>query len=768
MAKFAFCATTSVAAIAASLLATPALAQTAPAAAARAEQGTVLEDIVVTARKQEESLQTIPVSDTAFSNQELTRKNINSVGQLQQQTPSFVSLPAAASNTTSYLVIRGQWGGNITLTNDATVAAYLDGVYLPRTIGNDASDLFDVNRVEILKGNQGTLYGRSATGGAINIFTNDPKLGVTEGKVRVRFGNYGEAGQAVALNLPFGETVAVRAVLNHDENSGDGHNPVTGSRWGYHDTLNARLAIRYEPTDRFKLIVRADRTSSDSANEANRLTELTPPNGATASTALREVAAERGLPATAAGYLAAYNLMLPYLGLGPGSKDGGSDISPHDEVYIDGISATADWQISDTLALKSISAYRHFSRVSRYDLDATPFGIGPLYDPYVEGDIQYSQEFNLSGSAMDSRLKWITGLYYSYERGTENAQQRPQRILAAAANPQIQDGTVKNQSFGVFVQATYAITDRLNVTAGIRENWDWRGLTGRNHSATTCFMTGLPLSAGPCVLKFKTLAYAEPSYLLSVDYQVSDDAMVYAKTARGYRAGGQPQLVTSSNPTTAANANVPFLPEFVNDYEIGLKSEWFAKRLRLNLAAYHSDYTDVQRNISGFAANGASFTRVENAARAKIDGFELESKAILTRNLEFDMNGSWTDARFTKYNFGSIKSIAFVYTPKWKAGASLAYTFNLPVGDLRTQLDYSYVGRMLDSLPNGYSPGASIWNGRVNLHIEQYDMDVAIWGRNLLNHRYWLQNTGSIRPLGFVSGFPNPPRTFGVDITKNF
>ena len=723
------------------------------------EPAGALEQIVVTARKREESVQETPVAVTAVSGAELENRSAMNFKDLAMQTPSLRITQSNNSANSATISMRGLVYTDIRLNADPAVGVYLDGVYLPRSVGINAGNLVDIQSVQVSKGPQGTLFGRNTTGGAIDISTKQPdhEFG---GMVKVRAGTYDDYGAAGVVNLPITDTLAARIVADHSEHGGFGTNFYNGDKFGKRDSTSARAAIKWEPTDAISLIVRADYTEADATSLAWNAVLMVPNSGAN-----REVAAATGLSLPAA--------LNYYLGLmSHDPQDGYSDITSREKFNTQGVSATLQAELPLGMTLKSVTAYRDFTRVTHTDFDASPFQI-QAYDPYQMHDHQLTQELQLLGTAFDDRLQWITGGFYGDEKGWEGGDQY-NNILTTATWPSTTFGRLESETVGVFLQGTYKITDRFSGTAGVRYTEDKRDLTSANRTRTVCTTLGVTIASlgnEPCVRTLPTLKTDATSYVASLDYRFTDDLFGYVKTSKGYRSGGQALTGGSAASPVAATASYrPFQPEFVKDYEIGLKSEWLDHRLRANLAYYHSKYDDIQRTRSATVPGTSTVVSVvENVAAAEIDGVELEVLALPIRSLEVNATAAYIDPKYTDYTVNGVdlRSTPFYMVTKLTYSLSLAHTAELSFGDLRSQVDFQHDDAFTTSGLLGKRPSVDMLNARIGLHLNSSDLDIALYGRNLTDRVYPAYQT-DISSAGFVPSIAAPPREGGIEIKKSF
>jgi len=750
---------------------------------------TAIQEVVVTARKREENAQDTPVALSVASGETLANRSARTFIDLQQQTPSLHIVPSALSATTTNLAMRGQALVDIRLNIDPTIAIYQDGVYLPRAQGSNAAELLDIDRVEVLAGPQGTLYGKNSTGGAVSIYTKSPVLGSYEGLVQARAGTYGDYSLGAVANLPLGQTSALRLVGNYSGRTGYGTNAFNGDDNGWRRSKSIRASFRTEPSDALRITLRGDYTQTKAKREAYKgfvlVDPLTPGVGLGGPPAVVEAALEMNgltLPqflgqaaAVRNAQLAtAYNAIGP-LALGGDPDDNNANLASAENAKIYGASATIDYDFTDWLSGKSITGFRGFRRFASQDLDGTPFSI--IEYPHEYGrDRQFSEEAQLLAHGFDNRLTAQGGLYYSSEKGREEFDQVALRLVAGPASPTFQRAKASNESFGLFTQGTFKFTDQLSATAGVRHTHDKRELTANNYTSVNCLSLGVPMASlandpARCVRPM-SISFDQWSYTASLEYKVLPDVLIYAKTNKGYRSGGLQETASGTSVAQANIAYTPFQPETVTDYELGLKSEWFDRRLRFNLDYFHSKLKDAIRTVSTPVPGTTTVAaNAQNAAQADVDGVEWEVTAVPVTGLEISTNGAWNDAKFKKYitPTGEDRSyLPLLFTPKWQVGASVAYTAETAWGRWRTQADYSFTGRQLTAESRAYSPAHELVNARSSLTIESIDTTVSVFGKNLINERYILfpVDVGSLG--GAYASLYNPPRTFGVEVEKRF
>jgi iron complex outermembrane receptor protein len=747
-------------------------------------------DIIVTARRRAENIQDVPISITVATGESLVRGSISSFIDIQRTSPALRINPASISATTTNLSMRGQALVDIRLNIDPAVAIYQDGVYLPRAQGSNATDLVDIARVEVLAGPQGTLYGKNTTGGLVAIYTNVANTDGVEGFVRGRYAEHGEANVAGMINLPLSDRLAVRVVGSLTDRSGYGVDR-NGNDIG---TLNSRLgrvSLLWEPTDNLTITLRGDYTRANVVREAYDGPDLVRPydpvTGA-APVATLEVALEQNNLASTAAFAAqplatrlaqlavADATLRSYFGGDPDNSD--ADQASTENVNVWGVSSTIDYEFSNVVSLKAITAYRGFLRRATQDLDGTPFQI--IQYPFQRTrDRQFSQELQLNFDSADNRLNAVFGGFYADEEGDERVDTLNLRIITAAVGTTIGDADVDNQSLGLFAQASYRFTDQLSFTGGLRWSKDDRSLIAFNRNNLICQALGLPLATTTVAGCRRPMEFSDDaiSYTASLEWRPTDDIMLYAKTSRGYRVGGLQQAVSASTPAQANLAWAPFQSETVTDYEIGFRGEWLDRRLRTNVTFFHALQNNAIRSVSTPVPGGGSVSSTQNAAKAVIDGIEWDLRAVPTDGLELGFTGSWTDARFKRYvtPTGEDRSaLPILLTPEWQVGALIAYTAQIGVGSWRNQLDMTYTDRQLaaEGLPSEvgtFAPARTIFNFRTSLEVTSWDATVSLFVRNLTNRRALTYPVDVRNGLGIdLAGGYTPPRTFGIEILKNF
>jgi iron complex outermembrane receptor protein len=764
-----------------------------------------LEEILVTARKRSEDNQQAPIAITAFNTQDIQRLGITSVGDLGGQTPGLNFQQSPYDAFGSFIGIRGQQATEIIITQTPPVGIYVDDVYYPNTLTTSLENFEGIDQVEVLKGPQGTLYGRNTTGGAVKITTKLPDYDATSGDVQIGYGRFNEQTVSGSINLPIiSNRVALGLTAQYSNNDGYGRDIGNGVPLETNKSEGFRGTLRLDLTDKWQVLVRGEwahatstqnivdldyvvpgfsiaaaavaaqigaLTPADFGILGGLLTTGAPPAGATPQQ-IGAFFADVNKGRTAfASYLCSTCRTVTFATPAQLATFGITNVPvvPHTLLDLGGGSVVSTYQFSPDLYLKSITAFEKTTRSTASSESPTPFflinGVGDDQNPH-----QFTQEIQIGGAAFDDKLKWVTGYYYYRLQGADDAENV--EIVPFEPNPIIAQSEFTDKSNSGYGQGTYALTSDVHATVGVRYTSESTKLTLGNRNAVACDVQGVPPTGAPCSADFYN-SFHNTSYTAGVDWQALERLMLYAKTSTGFRAGGTNQR---SNPA------LPYAPETVTDYEIGAKSEWFEQRLRANLAVYHSNYKDIQRTIS-VIESGSLVTEVQNAASAKINGAELEVTARPFRSLRLSAFTAYTDPKYNSYNgFNAVGMVvnlsgnSFPNVSRWQAGVSGTYTLNDSLGPLDTTVDSSFRSTV-DYVPDNHSAESAfsttqgsygLLNLRVSQEISDWNTTVALWGKNVTNKQYFVGGNDFSTSLGFAYTIPGAPATFGIDIRKRF
>ncbi|MDO7844045.1 TonB-dependent receptor [Sphingomonas immobilis] len=739
----------------------------APASPARDLDSGGVQDIVVTARKIEENAQNIPVAITAFSGKMLLQQSINEVKDLEGRSPNLTITQGSSDPGSMTVSMRGQSQPDLVLTTDGAVGLYVDNVVLPRSYGL-RQNLVDVERIEVLRGPQGTLFGKNTTGGLINVITNDPgsELGAS---IDASYGNYNAYNLLGIVNLPVGNDVGFRFVAQHGARDGFGKNAL-GQAVGGENTTFLRGKFKAEFN---RLTIRAfgdwgrSRVGGIYKLGGLKAAAGTQPEG---SLLTRETALELYGAADATRLAQAVNVLKGYIG--GGFYDTGGTLPNQSNGHTSDAGLDISYEISDSLKVRSISGYRYGDFDILEDLDGTPFtGTHPHRGA---NDTFYSQELQLLGGG--PRFNWVIGAYISKESGQELSTTTTLPLVLNPTRPavlNVTNGNVYGNSAAGFGQFNWSPVDKFTLTAGFRYTSERKQLDSFNRSelngAIVNCAVPVSLRQDPTICRGHfSNTFNEPTYTASLTYMPAQTITAYAKFAHGFRSGGQ-----NYRGSTTVESFAPFKPEKVDEYEIGLKTELFDRHVRLNLAAFYDTVKDVQRSVIIATSSGQTATVQTNAARATIKGLEAEGTWRVTRDFTIDGSFGIIDPKYQEFtDFTGDRSSEDWPTPKIQYSVAATYIARLPSGDLTTTLTWAGKSRQnLSPAAKGVAQveqGAyGLLNGRVALALARWDATVALFARNITNKRYYAGAVG-LESIGWNTVITGEPRLFGVQLIKRF
>jgi len=721
-------------------------AQAQSQATPQAEPSFQVEEIIVTARRQSERLQDVPSAVTAFSSETLYRNQTQTLGDLQSLVPNLSLHVGDASNAVIYL--RGIGQIDSISFNDPGVGVYLDDVYLGRVQGSFL-EVVDPQQIEVLRGPQGTLYGRNTIGGAVK-FTSEKPSAIPEGYIAAAVGSYDERRMRGRLSGPLGSdqllgSVAVAA------SSRDGYttNLHDGQSDGDKALIAGRATLLYQPNDRFSanLTIDASQNHPDRSRTPHRETPIYSVN----TGLMRPVIAD------------------PYT----------VDVTYNDLERLDtsGVSLTLAYD-SGPFTFKSISAYREMEYRTHLDLDASPDESFGIYD--FETQDQTSQELQVLYHG--DRLSAVGGLFYFQEHDT---------TFGGAVAPDffVDIGFIlpyplnssglrvsDNESIAAYGQLDYELTDRASLTVGLRYTHETKSTDNRGEF----FLPATAPTAEDMERLFgQGLGYGESGYQaekswdsftprIALNYKVSDDMLAYVSAAQGFKSGGFNGRIT----TTAQG----FEPETLWSYEAGLKSDLFDGRARLNLAAFFQDYTDLQ--LSRFAADPITgdFSAVfDNAGGAEFYGLEAEFSGQISEALRFDGNLAYLHSEYTEYIDGGVDisdQRKLVNAPEWSGRAGLTYDLALgSLGDLTLSGGTAYRSKTYLTVSSSevLAQGA-YWLTDASILFTPRDTNwtLLLSGKNLGDEAYMEHGFDLSASPGVQMGYYGAPRTVTLDVRYRF
>lgn len=749
---------------------------------AAAEESLVLEEIVVTARRREESLQSVPVAVSVLTGAELLEQGGLKIDAIGKTVPNvhFEAAGGTSGVKSPVVFIRGMGQNDFIPVEDPAVGIYLDGVYMGRNIGS-VFDLIDIERIEVLRGPQGTLFGRNTIGGAVNIISKTPRNEFSGG-VQISGGDEGYFEARGTVNVPLGDRVAGR--LSAFTRERDGYVSAVQHRnleLGSDDLWGLRASLRADLTDSFSLDFAADYSKAQETPGAispiagiggfnGEVITLGPPVqpfanfwNAIYSGDPTSCGTGAGQAANSACYGPVWNTNDPYKVNSVYRDNAGNQIDPEQNVEVWGANLTATWQLGE-VELKSITSYREFDIGLFNDLDFSPYILfANNHDEYTQE--QWSQELQLSGELLDGRMNYVLGYYYFDEEGHEAIFNQISFAPPLSGPPdfffQYLDRYIDNKSEALFGQTNFNLTDALTLTLGLRyteSEKNFNLLTERR--------------VGPITDQFGKLTTHEVTPLASLSWDVADSVMLYATYSEGYRDGSYAARFTGMVPNPLPNYD----PEFVTNYEIGAKTELFDGRMRLNATAFWMDYEDMQINASSDVV--ATSSTKANLGDATIRGLELELSALVSENFTVGINIGVLDDEIDSLK-GVLVSNTIVIdddsdlpnTPDWTLSLMARYEIPFDNGArLSLRADYAvkddYYSRA-ENMPELLVDDYQNLNVSGNYVTPDGAWEVGVGVRNATDEFYY-ESATPFATFGLSFGQPVRPRTVYASLKYNF
>jgi iron complex outermembrane recepter protein len=737
-----------------------------------------LQEVVVSARRHEERLENVPVSVSVLSAQTLAEQKVQSETDLQSSVPGLTVRQSTTSNQLSF-DIRGQ-------TQDAdsatapTVLTYFNEF---QSSGVTSTAFFDLQSVQVLKGPQGTLFGRNATGGAVLYEAVRPGSQL-DGYLQLTSGNYFDREAQGAFNVPFGDVAALRIAGEFQQRDGLQTNLLLGTHPDSIDNNNVRASLLLTPAEHLENLTTFQYGKYGGYSAELRIANAYPV-GATHTSPL---CIEPGSPGVchlnttgaalygpAGPQVPGYNGILDFINK-QSSQDfydvSGYRNSAHDAHERLVVNKTT-YTFSDAAVLKNIAGYNNVISVDTPTDDGSPFQV--LEADHTYDSKQYSEELQLSGVVANSRLNYILGGYYGRDdEGQHVLYEVGGGYTPPIAGPTLNSYVIQDTSRAGYFQASYELIPGVHATGGFRETWESVTIVHGNGDAYA--LAGVPNA---------TQTVQKPSWTVGLDYQVTPGMLLYVTQRGSYRAGGFNGLSSVVNPNNLSGPqlNNEFQPETTWDVEIGSK---FAGTLggrpaRLTLAVYDQTVNNVQRAVYyGVAA------QTSNARQARTTGVEVEGQLDLARWLQVGVNYAYTNARYTDGRATVVDTSGVIHdvilgpfgdTPTQSGSAYVRLVKDLSDG--RGQLVargdvFAQSGFYYSNLADTYTPDTHIGGySLLNLRLEWNDicgskMSVAAWGRNLTDKQYLVGGLALGAAVGVNSTLPGVPRTYGADVFMKF
>ncbi|OBP14083.1 hypothetical protein A5320_15620 [Rheinheimera sp. SA_1] len=713
----------------------PAAAQ--QAAQAKDKETAALEVIQVTARRTAENLQTVPVAVTSIGAEDLKQKGIENITSVQQYSPNTTLQVSRGTNSTLTAYIRGIGQQDPLWGFEPGVGIYIDDVYMARPQGA-ALDIYDVERIEVLRGPQGTLYGRNTIGGAVKYVTK-ALSGDNEFAVRGTLGSYGQQDLKLSGQTAITDKLFIGAAGAVYQRDGFGTYLNTGAENYDKDIVTGRISLQYQALDNLRFAFAADDTQDDSNSKGGH--RLTP------SLLTKEA------PPT--------NVF-----------DSNTSMPEDNSVETSGQSLTMTWDVNADWTIKAVSAKREGVTDTNIDFDSTR--LASLDVPAFYEDEQTSHELQFLYNS--DKLKFASGIYsFSGEAcgafGT---------VIVAGAGVTVENGgCVDTDSIAAYAQGSYQYSDQWSFTLGGRYTKDDKDANvfrymylGNKH----------PRVSGGTILQVQTnfensASFNHFSPRVGFEFQATDSVMYYGSYTDGFKSGGfDMRAVKSLNPS----ADQPYQPETVDTFELGVKSEWFERRLRLNAAVFSSAYDDMQVTVQRAVGNNVA-SQVLNAASASIDGLELEATLAATDALQLNLIVGYTDASFDEVRVFDIPSQSvidvsnlwsFANTPKLTGTFGGKYVLEVGGGELVLNAAMSHRSdTQIFELPSMLDFGSyTLFNAGATWYAPDGHWDVSLQGRNLGNKEVRIAgyNFALLAGEQTITGYYADPRTVSLSVGYRF
>ncbi len=744
-----------------SSLSASALAMSGFAAPAAAQGGDAANDtIIVTAQRREESLQDVPISISALSGDNLYDRGVTNLKGVSNFAPNveFTNTNRPTAGGAAYGGwIRGVGTGDYAYPTDPGIGLYVDGVYMARTLGGLLS-IADIERVEILRGPQGTLYGRNTIGGAINVVTTEAKTsGEAEGMILGRLGNYGRADVVTQINTPLIEDrLGFKASVGYFSSDGHGESLYDGQQLNDEERLIMRAGFLLEATPELTFDLRGDYSRQDNHGP---VAQYKVDNGGSGFTdRFNDIAA----PVQNAEY-----------GLAPGTEYGPAFALPgtyqtwaasplRDDFIVAGGSLTATYSPSDAFTLKSITAYRDLSTRVQVDGDNSPYRISST-DERIS-DQQFSQELQASGELSGGRVNYVAGLFYFNETGeSEKFSEFLNGVyevtgLASDARDSFTYQDYKATSYAAFTQFDVGVTDALTLVLGARVNHDKKDFTVE---------VTLPQLDDAVRTPLQTQSSSWTSFTprVGVNWKVSPETLLYTSYATGFKSGG------FGNPTATMAAPI-YDPEKLRTFEAGVKTEAMDGLVTANLAAFLSKWDDIQLNVIVPGPTGGFVNLTDNAGTARLYGFEFDTVIRPADGLRFNLGVGYTHNEFTDLDDGVVGvtlDTKLPHVPKWSVTPGFEYSWNTGFGQFMVRSDLSYRSDQFLTIADTGSlqEGYALVSARASFTPASLpNLEIGIEGTNLTDEYYLVyeQAVG----LGMRLSQPGDPRTIAATARVRF
>jgi iron complex outermembrane recepter protein len=748
------------------------------------ESAVALEEVTITSQRREERLQDTPIAVTAFTSMAIERLGVSDVQQLVGFVPNVrfdFTAPISGASNAAGVFIRGIGQSDFALTTEAGVGTYVDGVYMSRSLGG-VLDVLDIERLEVLRGPQGTLFGRNTIGGAISIVGAKPTDELS-GSSELQLGSFNRLYLRGTVNLPISDALKVRFTASSKQRDGYVHSvlvpaadgsqlprgsaiPGSGSQvaYGNEDRQAARFIALYDPRTDFTAELSADygRVRENNAPAILRGVTGTLANGPVAFV----YNAFQAPTTTLAGFPNAQYSAANFV---TGNLDSTYSTGPNGtRIDASGTALTLAWHPRADLELKSISAYRNTRGFFNRDADGSPVAITHTSN-YGYRHEQVSEELQFNGKALQDRLKFAIGAYYFTEKGSDPLVVEFPSSFGILYQDQAH---VDNSSIAGYAQGTMKLTEKLSLTAGARYTRDKKEFNTDQYlitGAASPIVFGAPAGTLVPLVPRDSLvsqSFTDTSPHASLDLKLLRDLLLYASYSKGFKSGGFNLRYVSPRSNV-----LPFDPEKVTACEAGIKTVFLDHRVRVNLAAFSNNYDDIQLTV--FENLGAPVTL--NAGDARIRGGELELSAAPVAGLELTYNLGYLDAKYLRINASPAlvstpeqvisTRTRLQKTPRTQQDVAVDYRFKAGAsGTVQLHADWRFTADTYNDAQNSaflFQKAWSVGNASMGYAPASARWSVRLFVDNITDERYIVSGDSNYG-IGFHEAEYNRPREWGV------
>jgi len=695
------------------------------------EYSGVLEEVIVTARKITENLQDVPVAVNTLNAEAVRERDVRVLQDVLDLTPG--AMHYEYSKTEQTYTIRGVGSPAEGAAGDSSVLMMEDGEVISRDFMRSAK-MFDVDRIEVLRGPQGTTYGRNAVGGVIHVINKRPHQELERSATLIA-GNYDYYLFDGVLNSGLTDTTAARLSVHYDRRDGYTTNLADGKDIDHQENISVRAQMLFTPSDSLEILAKATYVKDDDGPPPRKTYDPTIP------------------------YESPFFPGVYYLeeSTDPWTVNNSTDPLPGLDRKVWSLGLDVRWDVGG-MVLTSLTRYRDGESAEAVDTFGSPDRIVFSY-PINKADV-FSQELRLDSINPESNYRWVAGLYFLSEDSYRNENRELLTDVGGAPYPAAtlwyDYEWADNESFGVFGEVEYDLSEKTSVALGLRYSRDKKDFDIEHWLDGPLDFLIIDPGENPVIARGLSKTWNATTGKLALTHDLTDASMIYGSVSTGYKAGGY-----GTQPPSFETAVTPYNEENVINYEIGAKAEWLNRRLRTNIALFRMDHDDIQ--TQDFAPSGAVV--YGNAGKAKTSGIELEIQAAVTEN--FSIIGSFADYS-GDYKTADLADQHFANMPEWTATVSGILDVPLSSGALlRFRADYrgrSKIWHDKENDPNfGIQPAVDIVNSRISYLSADGHWELALWGRNLGDKaevtNINAQGIQSQRTVGY-----GPPRTYGLSL----